>query len=121
MEDKQEKPQKPSIEERIHNLDRFPGPLSEYNELKGEEHTIMDTGRPNKYVYYLRYSGSYTWEFLQEEKKLLKKLVEAGCIGIIRYVPQTNEGQRDGQNNHGGYGIPVKKILVLEGRAIVGK
>ena len=112
MEDRtKELTERLEIKKKIGELDRFPGPLSEYNELKDEKYTIMDTERREKYVYL---DG---WKSQQMvEDATLKKLVQGGCVGVIHYVPLYPTTSNGGTN--GGYGIPVKKIPVLEGRAV---
>lgn len=77
------------LEEKILELDRFPGSLSEYNRFKGSEYEIMDTERPDKFV-----------GLGDSERSLLKRLVSEGCGALVRY------------NLHsvcGPYGMPVKK------------
>jgi len=66
--------------EKINKLDRFPGSLSEYNELKGRKHEVIDTGRSRKDV-----DITKVFEDV-EETNLAKRLIDGGCTGFIRYV-----------------------------------
>lgn len=94
----EEKQRERELERRIEELDRFPGSLEEYNSLKGEDYMIMDTGRPKKFV---RIDGvNY------KENPLLQEIISQGCIGFIRYIPVSGNGN-GGLN--GGHGIPVKR------------
>ena len=83
-----------ALEERLKSADRFPGSLAEYNALKNDEHVIMDTERPEKYVFVDQY----------RDGELLEKLLNLGCIGFIRYVREEN-------NITCGYGIPVRRKM----------
>lgn len=103
-----EKQNKKDLEDRLENLDRFPGSLNEYIALKREEglghlETIvpMSTGRPEKFVYDTKKSTNYT-NWIEDEEKLLFALIGKGCVGLIRYTrTDWNRGQLF-------YGIPVK-------------
>lgn len=88
-------PERKRLEERLDKSDRFCGSLAEYNSLKGQEHVIIDTGRPEKYVFIDQH----------REFDLLQSLFEQGCTGFIRYVPVWDEYAA----MNGGYGTPVKR------------
>jgi len=88
---------KKQLEDGINALDRFPGSLAEYNELKRHEYEIMDTGTQEKYMFI---DQEIEWD-------LLKKLLDERCVGFIRYIPLSGSGVYS--DNSGGYGIPVKR------------
>jgi len=67
------------------NLDLFPGTLTEYNDFKGAEHKIMDTGAPKKYV-----------QVSHHLDDLIIQIINEGCKGLIHY------------NTSGHTGLPVK-------------
>jgi len=93
------------------SLDRFPGSLNEYILLKREEgldyaHVIvpMSTGRAEKFAYdFSNSSGVTNQDFIAEENNLLLKLLNDGCIGLIRYVRSDYA-----PGCYLCYGIPVK-------------
>ena len=75
------------IDELIKNLDRYPGNLQEYDDFKGAEHEIIDTGRPEKFIYL---DG-------REEPGFLEDLaVKEGMKALIHYNPEFT------------YGVPVR-------------
>ncbi len=94
-----------SLDARFNELDCFLGDLAEYNQFKGVEHVIMDTGRVAKFVYAV-YS---------HDRELRHKLLCDGCVGLIHCVPhQTSliSGDKMSLNEKiqfGGYGVPVKR------------
>lgn len=79
------------LEEKIANLDRFPGNLAEYVAFKGQEYAIIDTGEPRKYV--------------RDSKRLLAEFVKQGCEALIHYREDPNQTHI----NTVPYGVPVKK------------
>ena len=102
--------QQQDLENRLTNLDRFPGSLSEYIALKREEgldysHIVvpMSTGRPEKFVHDPKHTDDIHINFTSSgERKLLIYLIANGCIGLIRYEKNYNSGLKR------AYGIPVK-------------
>ena len=93
------------LEQILSNMDKFCGSLEEYNDLKGQEYIIIDTKKPEKYVYLVSLDR-------KENRELIKKIINQGCEGFIRYAPPfevDNGHSLFTQNNYGGgYGIPVK-------------
>lgn len=92
-----------SLENRIKELKLFPGSLSEYDSKTGEEHIIMDTGRREQFVQVV---GKSHPNLPNLEYSLLSRLLDEGCVGIIRYVPFQRTADLHAV---GGYGIPVKR------------
>lgn len=90
------------LEAKIRSLNRYPGSLSEYNSLMNEEYEIMDTSIPRKFVFVDDQSNVNE----QRETELLKKLIDEGCTGLIRYVPVAYTAVCC---NNFGYGVPVRK------------
>jgi len=89
----EEKMKRVELKEKIALLDRFPGSLAEYNDFKGEEHEIIDTGRPQKYV-------TEDEMFMGEETFVFQRqLIDAGCVALVRY--NLDWGPRSG--------MPVRK------------
>ena len=98
-----------TLEQRVAALDRYPGNLTDYNELKGEKYEQIELKGSLKYVL-VDQNRNYS---------LLKELLDQGCVGVIYYVPRQASFVNAFSSMYiGGYGIPVKKILVLEGRAV---
>ncbi len=104
-----------SIAQAIDNMDKFPGNLEEYNKFKGIEHSIIDTGLPDKLVHIssnlLRGSNlDYCW---------LEKLISSGCKGFIYYkeLPKFEHIVWIGRLRSGSYdrpyiqkcGVPVRE------------
>jgi len=82
------------MREKTAYIERFPGSLAEYNDFKREEHEIIDTERPEKYI-----EEADMWD-----RGVAKTLIEKGCVALIRY--NLNWGSGAG----GAYGgIPVRK------------
>ena len=91
---KEEKEARRALEQRIANLDRFPGNLQEYTDFKGQKYIIMNIERPKKYV-------------REHEYSLLSELVKKGCEALIHY-------KQDPDRSHGPtypYGVPVKRKI----------
>ena len=93
---------------KLSQLDLFPGSLDEYNSLKSEQHEIMDTGTPEKFVYFNPrwIAKGIMAKFDSPGEYALRPLidlVEAGCEALIRYNMR-------GYGNHAShYGIPVRR------------
>lgn len=120
----QERKNQEDMETKIRLLDRFPGSLEEYMALKKEERSLsgieiivpMSTGRPEKFILDPEYSNrDWNWGYghannitFETDKELLSKLLNEGCIGLIRYTRSYNDSSRR------AWGIPVK-IKVPEG------
>ena len=102
------------LEQKLSKLDRFPGSLEEYIALKKEEGVLsgietvvpMSTGRPEKWIADTLYTGpgydSKTGMNWDGERKLLSRLIQDNCIGLIRYQRSYNSGSIR------SFGIPVK-------------
>ncbi|MEK6846366.1 MAG: hypothetical protein AABY26_06405, partial [Nanoarchaeota archaeon] len=71
------------LEMKITKLGLFPGSLSEYDSKTGIEHEVMDMGRREQFVQVVgdHYSCN---NFPVPEYSLLSKLLNEGCVGIIR-------------------------------------
>ncbi|MBI2125041.1 hypothetical protein HYU08_00635 [Candidatus Woesearchaeota archaeon] len=105
-----EKQSQKDLEDRIKSLDRFPGSLEEYVALKREEGldyseiiVPMSTGRSKLFVYDPVFSKNCDDDWMDEGRKILTKLVEEGCIGLIRYQESWPNA-----SSKVAYGIPVK-------------
>ncbi len=85
---------------KLRSMDRFPGSLEEYNQFKGEEYVIMDTGTTRKYLSNLPIYGDIK---LDDGKLALLEQMEA----LIRYT-ETSAGADL------GYSIPVKRKEIEE-------
>jgi len=96
---------KEDLERKINALDRFPGSLEEYSELKRMDYVIIDTQRQEKFV-------------RLNDRELLSELIKDGCVALIRYntnpVPTTTSQNYDlheiwkTKSKESPYGIPVK-------------
>jgi|SRR3989338_785732 len=97
--------------EKLRNLDRFPGNISEYSSLKREQGLLldcdiivpMDTGSPQKFVLEgnrldsINYtdlvfgsdSSKSVMEYFRDNGfgRLFRKILENGCIGLVHYQP----------------------------------
>ena len=112
---------------QILSLDRFIGSLGEYNSMKGEDHEILDLGKPEKQItlrdYYLdTYSNPhYLSEELREEARkwgiFYKELIDKDVCGFIHWDGWRKSGRHlniivsefisDGFSY--GTGLPVRK------------
>lgn len=108
-----EKQNKKDLEDRLENLDRFPGSLSEYIALKREEGldyseivVPMSTGRRDKYVLDISHSKGCAEKWVSRERKILYQLISQGGIGLIGW--NRNDTWIGNDFARICYGIPVK-------------
>jgi inorganic pyrophosphatase len=74
--------------EKIQNIDKFPGNLTEYIQFKGENYEIIDTGNAEKFV------GN-------GNESALKGIIGKGCEAVIHYHIDPSQ--------YVWYGLPVKR------------
>lgn len=87
---------KQEVEHRLAMIDKYPGPLSEYDSITEKRHEIIRIP-PNFIIDLSRiFSGRHSYG--DEEIKLFQSLFDAGLTAVIHYSPIH------------GYGVPVRKI-----------